>query len=240
MSNKHIVKECKSKFSCSKDSCKKRYHTLIHEDIDSQKEDSISNNHVTYQKPSKEKTFLQVISVFASNGETCVQTAALRDSGSDATLISESLANKLQLSGITNNIALTNVLSMTNKFPSKLVNFSISSRSHPEQLPITNAWVFRDLKFSTSPQRVLSAKESYDYLNDIPFDPVESENIELLIGADHPNLHLYTGTGSRNHNEPVALHRALGWVLFGGNKKTENCILNKVTLESATDIIQKF
>ena len=25
---KHIVKECKSNFSCSKDSCKKRHHTL--------------------------------------------------------------------------------------------------------------------------------------------------------------------------------------------------------------------
>ena len=183
---------------------------------------------------------MQVISVFASNGETCVQTTALLDSGSDATLISESLANKLQLSGITKDIALTKVLSMTNKFSSKLVNFSISSRSHPEQLPITNAWVVHDLKFSTSPGRVSSAKESYDYLNDIPFDPVESENIELLIGADHPNLHLYTETSSRNHNEPVALHTALGWVLFGGNKKTENCMLNKVTLESATDIIQKF
>ena len=49
LSNKHIVKECKLKFFCSKDSCKKRYHTLIHEEIDNQ-EESISNNHVTYQK----------------------------------------------------------------------------------------------------------------------------------------------------------------------------------------------
>ena len=164
---------------------------------------------------------MQVISVFASNGETCVRTAALLDSGSDATLISESLANQLQLSGITKDIALTNVLSMTNKLPSKLVNFSISSRSHPEQLPIISAWVVHDLKFSTSPERVSSARESSDYLNDIPFDPAESENIELLIGADHANFHLYTETRSRNYNEPVALY-TIGWVLFGGNRKSEN------------------
>ena len=92
---------------------------------DDQKEESISNNHVTYQKPSKEKTFLQVISVLASYGESCVQTAALLDSGSNATLISESLTNKLQRSGVNKDIALTNVLSMTNKVPSKLVNLSI-------------------------------------------------------------------------------------------------------------------
>ena len=58
LSNKHIVNERKSKFSCSKDSCKKMHHTITHEEKDDQKEESISNNHVTYQKPSKEKTFL--------------------------------------------------------------------------------------------------------------------------------------------------------------------------------------
>ena len=152
--------------------------------------------------------------MFASNGETLARTAALLDSRSDATLISKSPTNKLQLSGITKGIALTNVLSMTNKAPSKLVNRSISSRSHPEQLPITKAWVIHDLKFSASPERVSSATESYDYLNDIPSDPAESGNIELLIGAVHPKLHLYTETRSRNHNEAVALHTTLGWVFM--------------------------
>ena len=105
LSNKHIVKEWKSKFSYSKDFCKKRHHTLIHEEIDNQMGKSISNKQVTCRKPSKEKTFLQVISVFASNGEICVQTVDLLDSGSYATLISESLANNIQLTGITKDIA---------------------------------------------------------------------------------------------------------------------------------------
>ena len=177
---------------------------LIHEEIDDQKEQSISNNHVTYQKAFKEKTFLQVISVFASNGETCVRISALLDSRSDATLIRESVANKFQLGRMNKQLALTDVLSMTNKVPLKLVNLSISSRSHPEKLPITNAWVVHDLKFSTSWERASSAKESFDYLNDIPFEPAESEKIELLIGADQPNLHLYTETKSINNNEPFA------------------------------------
>ena len=46
--------------------------------------------------------------------------------------------------------------------------------------------------------------------NNIPFDHAECENIELLlIGADHPNLHLYTKTRSSNYIEPVALHATL-------------------------------
>ena len=86
---------------------------------------------------------------------------------------------------------------MTNKVASKLVNLSISARNHPEQLPITNTWVVHDLKFSTSSERVSSAKENYDYLNGIPFDPAEGGNIEILIDPDHPNLHLYTETRSQ-------------------------------------------
>ena len=109
------------------------------------------------------------------------------DSESDETLISESLANKLQLSGITKEKTLTNVLSMANKFPSKLVNTFISSLSHPEILPITNAWVLYGLNFSTSPETISSAKTSFDSLISTPFDPAESENIELLVGTYHPN-----------------------------------------------------
>ena len=72
-------------------------------------------------------------------------------------------------------------------------------------LSITNAQIVHYRKFSSSSEKVSKAKESFDYLNNIRFDPVETENIELLIGADHPNLHLYIETTPRNHNEPVAL-----------------------------------
>ena len=37
LSNKNFAKERKLKFLCPKDSCKKSYHTLIHEEIDNQK-----------------------------------------------------------------------------------------------------------------------------------------------------------------------------------------------------------
>ena len=46
----------------------------------------------------------------------------------------------------------------------------------------------------------------------------DHKDTELLINTDHPNFHLYTETRSRNHNEPVALHTALRWVLFGRKK----------------------
>ena len=81
--------------------------------------------------------------------------------GSNAMLISESLANKLQLGEITKEIRSTKFFSMTNKVPSKSVNLSISSRSHPEMLMITNSRVIHDLNFSTFPEKISFTKGKF-------------------------------------------------------------------------------
>ena len=47
------------------------------------------------------------------------------------------------------NISVSNVMSMENKLPSKLVNFSVSSNSHPERVNISNAWVVKNLTIQT-------------------------------------------------------------------------------------------
>ena len=68
------------------------------------------------------------------------------------------------------------------------------------------------------------------------------KKIEILIGADHPNLYLYTEIKSGNNNEPIALHTTLGWVLFERNQSTRTCsLINKLALNTSTDnLIQKF
>ena len=44
---KHTIKECKSTFSCSEDSCNKQHHTLIHEDVKVKQEENVTTNHVS-------------------------------------------------------------------------------------------------------------------------------------------------------------------------------------------------
>ena len=146
------------------------------------------------------------------------------------------------LQGKTKNISLTNVSSMSNKMKSKLVNFSISSCSHPQPLQIKNAQVVQDLSFLTSPVTASSVKRKYSHLSEIPFDSPQDKKIELLIGTDHPNLHLYTEIKPGNNNEKIALHTTLGWVLLGGNQSSPACpITNKLPLDTSTDnLIQKF
>ena len=206
------------------------------------REENVTTNHVSQHDDSRNKTYRQVLNVYISDRQTSIPTAALLDSGSDSTLISSDLADKRNLQGKTKDISLTNVLSMSNKMKSKLVSFSISSCSHPQPLQIKNAWVVQDLQPSPFPVTVSSVKRKYSHLSEIPFDSPQDKDIEILIGADHPNLHLYTEIKSGNNNKPAALHTTLGWVLFGGNQSSPACsITNKLALDTSTDnLIQKF
>ena len=54
------------------------------------------------------------------------------------------------------NISVSNVMSIENKLPSKFVNFSVSSNSHPKRVNISNAWVVKDLRIET---RKMDAKK---------------------------------------------------------------------------------
>ena len=83
LSKKQTVKECKPKFSCS---CNKQHHTFIQEDVKVKQEENVTTNHISQHEDSRNKTYLQVLNVYISNGQTSIPTVALLDSGSDSTL----------------------------------------------------------------------------------------------------------------------------------------------------------
>ena len=62
---------------------------------------------------------------------------------------SEETAHKLKLKCEMRNIPVSNVMSMKNKLPSKLVNFPVSSNSHPERVNIGNVWDVKNLTIQT-------------------------------------------------------------------------------------------
>ena len=148
------------------------------------------------------------------------------------------MADELNHQGKTNEISLTNVLPLSNKMKSKLINFSISSCSHSK--PLKKAWVVQDPQLSTSPATTSSVIGKYSHLSEIPFDSPQHPNIKTLIGADHPNLHLNTEIKSGNNND--ALNKTWAWTLFGSNQSTLTCpITNQLALDTSADsLIQMF
>ena len=132
LSKGHVLKNCKSDFSCHIDGCIKKHHTLLHDEsrVNINVSSNISNTKVTY---------LQVLPIYVSNRTRSVKVNALLDSGSDSNLVTKILADKLKLTGKDQPLTFSNAVCTSTRTMSTLVNFQISSPSHPSKILISSA-----------------------------------------------------------------------------------------------------
>ena len=138
LSKGHVLKNCKSDFSCRIDGCSKKHHTLLHDE-------SRVNINVSSTVSNAKVTYLQVLLIYVSNGTRSVKVNALLDSRSDSTLVTKVLADKLKLTGEDQPLTLSNAVCRSTRTMSKLVKFQISSPSHPSKILISNTWAVENL-----------------------------------------------------------------------------------------------
>ena len=129
---------------------------------------------------------------------------ALLDSGSDTTLITSEFVKTLKLKGKQQKLNITSAISTSVSVTSKLVQFSICSTHHPDQIEVKNAWAVDSLNLPS--QRISKAEiqQKWSQLKDIPIDVTEKD-ISILKGADLPHLHICHNVISGNQNEPIAI-----------------------------------
>ena len=94
LSKGHVLEDCKSQHRCKVSGCNQQHHTLLHRE----KTPEASTNKLVTSKVNQ-TTYLQVLPVIFFHGKNSVNAVAFLDSGSNSTLISKSLVDKLQLSG---------------------------------------------------------------------------------------------------------------------------------------------
>ena len=152
MGKGHNIKNRQSKHRCKVANCSKRHHTLLHNDNipplatssslpvhqaqQSNPSDTVNSNHFELSK-----TFLQILPITITNGTKIVNTNALLDAGSDATLIREDVAHIRKSQGEKKTLEIGNALLYSSSVQSKIVSFSVSSSSHPEEIAIDSAFV---------------------------------------------------------------------------------------------------
>ena len=237
LSKGHVVKDCKSTYTCKIEGCNKKHHTMLHHSTK-----PIVN--VNSYKSTKDfnKTYLQVLPVIVSNGESFIETNALLDTGSDSTLIRQDIADILNLPGMKHSLELSNVMSISKKINSKLVSFNLSSSSHPNHVNVSNAWVVQDLQLPTSQITSKEMKQKWPHLHDIEFPPPNNNDVTILIGADMPHLLLHLDYKVGKQNDPVAIKTKLGWVLMGGKSITNKSLTNYINsdLELLSQNVEQF
>ena len=103
LSKAHFLKQCKSKYRCKIDKCGKHHLSLLHEREPPDKKHPQENKGQTLpvfvNSHHKSNCYLQVIPVILSNRSFKVKINALLDIGSDSTLVSQDIADKLGLKG---------------------------------------------------------------------------------------------------------------------------------------------
>ena len=148
------------------------------------------------------------------NGKT-FKANALLHVGSDATLVTKDLADKLCLQRPKQNLRFMNAITSSKNISSNLVTFDLPSPSHPQYITVTNAWVVEELDIPTPRFSLHHLSSQYPHLSNVPFTPL-TEKISILTGADMSELHLHSNYKLGRPSEPVAIETKLDWVIFGG------------------------
>ena len=152
-SQTHFSRGCPSKERCKE--CKKLHHTLLHiykvtpkkEDDESAKPDASKGSQQCNATSSKQSPLLQVVPVTVIGKEKRISTYALIDSGSDTTMIDESLADKLNIKGREEVFTVNTAVMKNVQRQSTKVNLRIALMDLREKVPveIPTAWTIKDL-----------------------------------------------------------------------------------------------
>ena len=172
LAKSHQVSNCKSGHNCRK--CNKRHHFLVHHESESPVSTNavVNSNKITNIPQKSNKTYFQAIPMDVTMHGKTFKANALLDAGSDATLITKDLAEKLCLQELKQNLRFMNAITSSKNISSNLVSFSLSSSSHPQYITVTNAWVVEELDIPSPKFSLHYFSSQYPHLSNVPLTPL--------------------------------------------------------------------
>ncbi|XP_071581069.1 uncharacterized protein [Temnothorax nylanderi] len=231
---KHSMKDCKSARSCK--TCHKRHHTLLHF-TDDAKQASVESA-PTVESTSTEltkSTANEIASHLMSNTMTPKSTVllatarvriyspqgrfvyarALLDQGSVATLISENIAQRLRLAKVKQTTRITGIGESQSLLHSA-AHICVTASFGDKPAFSTTAYIVTSLS-KYAPNRVQSTSQ-WAHISDLTLadrNPMSSDPIDVIIGADLYGMLILDGVRKGNASEPIAQNTVFGWILSG-------------------------
>ncbi|XP_076658249.1 uncharacterized protein LOC143362189 [Halictus rubicundus] len=225
---KHDGAQCRSVHQCKE--CHQRHHTLLHfptkalKQNKSGQDDSATSNqttselssHIVTKTCTNRAVLLSTarVHVYSTSGDP-VKARALLNQGSVATLITADLSRRLRLKHDLQSVCVTGIGSSESiSMHSAIVRLSSTDQVEPAYS--TTAIILQNITGYT-PQSNVSIT-NLGYLAGLKFaddDPMSSDPIDLLIGADLYGQLLTGELRRRGDDEPIAQSTTLGWILSG-------------------------
>ena len=226
-SSKHSTAQCKSAHCCKE--CQLKHHTLLHfrttNDASNAKirtspaaaDHEVKNVlNLASHKPIKTSILFSAARVRVhSQGGRCTVVRALLDQGSAATLITESLAQLLRLEKETQ-FTMISGIGETQSVARYVAPIIITPVKKSEPAYSTHAIIIQKLTRYVPPR--LNSSIKWPHLLGLELadeDPMSSEPVSMIIGADLYGQLLLQGLRKGSACAPTAQNTSLGWILSG-------------------------
>ena len=228
LSKGHYASKCKRTQGCFIPECGKRHHPTLHPfevKVKAAKQDKESQHgevqeaqtgHCGAAETLKKQVCLRVVpvKVFGKDGGVEKVTYAIRDEGSNTTLVKESLANELKLDGQPIDFKLTTMNGVSQE-SGKSYSFCVQGLGQKDCLEIPNALSVKDLSVAKSSIPSKDDIAKWRHFEGISVTELESPEVTLLIGADIPEAHWKLEERRGRKKEPYAVRTPLGWSVAG-------------------------
>ena len=144
-----------------------------------------------------------------------MQTQALLDGGSNATLIEQDLARERGLSGPQSKLVLggADMDDVVDSFKLKDLSISAVGRKRTKYI-IPKVHTIPRMNYRTYSVDWTKENLRFDHLKDLPLRAVNASDIKLVVGIDAYILQASTERRLGSLGTPIAVTTRLGWVAF--------------------------
>lgn len=175
------------------------------------------------------------ITLFSGEKEP-LKTFAMIDNGSSCSLIDQSIAEKLEITGTRDPLSiLWSDGSVQEHLNSERVTLCTSGTTHGKRFEIENVRTVSDLKLPTQSQNASELKK-FEHLKDLHLPNFENARPMILLGLRHA---YFTAPDEirkgKSPYEPIAIKTLFGWAVYGSSDDYENnCSLNIQEIDPET------
>ncbi|XP_062713670.1 uncharacterized protein LOC134290528 [Aedes albopictus] len=211
--NGHGKWPCRSWSGCAVEGCRQRHHTLLHSSTPVET-DNVSPSHVT--SGGFEWPLFRIVPVVLYGRKSSQTIYAFIDEGSSYTLLEDSVAKRLGVSGKVEPLTLKWTGDVTRvEAKSQIVQFDISGKQVNSRYTITHARTVDRLVLPTQTMEYKDLARRFPHLRGLPIEDYELVQPKLLIGLDNLRLCVPLKLREGGPSHPIGAKCRLGWSIYG-------------------------
>lgn len=175
----------------------------------------VQTENINLHHNTTEGTLFKILPVTVSWNNKSIETFAMLDDGCSLTLVHQSIANDLGVSGKQQPLCLRWTANMKREEHNSMeVSFRIAG-ANGKQFTLVNVRTVEKLNLPCQSISAHELKTSFNHLKNVPFSSYFNAEPKILIDLTHAKLLVNSKIRSGQDKEPVAAKSKLGWTVFG-------------------------